>query len=429
MTSVVGILNMSGVALAADSAVTRKRDRSFGDEVRRITKVTKNGNKMIRLSDAVPVAVMITGNAEFLRAPWDVIARRYRQKRGGIPHATVEDVAEDFFRFVSDTPALWDDTAAIGFFRTAMQETYKSLTKWLFNTKRDGEGRLVRPDRFRDEFIQSVRIRMKKIGGREVCRQFSEYTLEDFRSSYSMHVSRFLRGDGIQEDVAEAIRPYFEELLHGILAHGTDSCPDGGSELIFSGYGADQKYPSLVPVTVFGGIERHVSCSVLREEVVCISEERPVAICPFAQKDVIRAVLRGLHKDWSEYVSPTMEAMIKTPATALFSPPAGETMPDGLGDELWTLETEDIEDRFYTESKQVLDGNQHKWETALKDYDLEEMASLADCLINLTGLQRMLTFSTEGVGGTVDLAVISRTDGFTWLRRKNWYHKDNGLGI
>ena len=57
------------------------------------------------------------------------------------------------------------------------------------------------------------------------------------------------------------------------------------------------------------------------------------------------------------------------------------------------------------------------------------MAALADSLIDLTGFQRILTFSQEGVGGTVDLAVISKADGFTWIRRKNWYHKDNGLSI
>ena len=55
MTSVVGILNKHGVAIAADSAVTRQR-RKDGS---RLQKFTKNGNKMVRLCEAVPVAVMI----------------------------------------------------------------------------------------------------------------------------------------------------------------------------------------------------------------------------------------------------------------------------------------------------------------------------------------------------------------------------------
>ena len=53
MTTVVGILNKKGVAIAADSAVTRT-------PVRGESKYTKNGNKMIRLCEAVPISVMLT---------------------------------------------------------------------------------------------------------------------------------------------------------------------------------------------------------------------------------------------------------------------------------------------------------------------------------------------------------------------------------
>ena len=73
MTAVVGLLNKRGVAIAADSAVTRSRGRKG-------TKCTKNGSKMLRLSNAVPVSVMLTGNGDYICNPWDVIVRRYRQQ-------------------------------------------------------------------------------------------------------------------------------------------------------------------------------------------------------------------------------------------------------------------------------------------------------------------------------------------------------------
>ena len=89
MTSVIGILNKKGIALAADSAVTRTRGYN--------NKVTKNGNKMIRLSDVLPICVMLTGNGDFMRTQWDILVRHYRQHRGRIMHATVEDCLHDFF--------------------------------------------------------------------------------------------------------------------------------------------------------------------------------------------------------------------------------------------------------------------------------------------------------------------------------------------
>ncbi|WP_170935006.1 hypothetical protein [Prevotella sp. P3-122] len=35
----------------------------------------------------------------------------------------------------------------------------------------------------------------------------------------------------------------------------------------------------------------------------------------------------------------------------------------------------------------------------------------------------------EGVGGPVDVAVITKNDGFTWLSRKSWYHHKDVNGM
>ena len=80
MTAVIGILNKRGVAIAADSAVTRTREDN--------RKYTKNGNKMLRISNCTPVSVMITGNADFLKIPWEVIVRRYREQRYRVSEAS-----------------------------------------------------------------------------------------------------------------------------------------------------------------------------------------------------------------------------------------------------------------------------------------------------------------------------------------------------
>ena len=106
MTTVVGILNKKGVAIAADSAVTRNRRE-------RDSKCTKNGNKMIRLCEAVPISVMLTGNNEFLGTPWEVIIRQYRTRRGKEKHPTVKAAAEDFMRFVADNGAFWTEAAHV----------------------------------------------------------------------------------------------------------------------------------------------------------------------------------------------------------------------------------------------------------------------------------------------------------------------------
>lgn len=94
---------------------------------------------------------------------------------------------------------------------------------------------------------------------------------------------------------------------------------------------------------------------------------------------------------------------------------------------LQDVRIDDLDKKFVNANVRYLDKKQRKWEKNLEDYDLLAMAALAQSLIDLTGFHRILTFSQEGVGGPVDLAVITKNEGFTWLSRKSWYHhKDIG---
>lgn len=56
---------------------------------------------------------------------------------------------------------------------------------------------------------------------------------------------------------------------------------------------------------------------------------------------------------------------------------------------------------------------------------LPEMAMLAENLVNITSLKR--TFAIDGnqqtVGGPTDVAVMSKGDGFVWIKRKLYFDR------
>ncbi len=52
---------------------------------------------------------------------------------------------------------------------------------------------------------------------------------------------------------------------------------------------------------------------------------------------------------------------------------------------------------------------------------LDELASMADSLVNLTSFKRRVTLVPETVGGPVDVAVISKGDGFIWIKRTRYF--------
>lgn len=51
----------------------------------------------------------------------------------------------------------------------------------------------------------------------------------------------------------------------------------------------------------------------------------------------------------------------------------------------------------------------------------EDLADMAESLVRMTYLKRRITSEEESVGGPVDVAVITKGDGFVWLKRKHYF--------
>jgi hypothetical protein len=56
--------------------------------------------------------------------------------------------------------------------------------------------------------------------------------------------------------------------------------------------------------------------------------------------------------------------------------------------------------------------------------DKPELAVLAENLVSLTALKQKISLDLETVGGPIDVAVISKHDGFIWIKRKHYFSPD-----
>jgi hypothetical protein len=66
MTAEIAIINRSGIALAADSAVTVGRER-----------VWKSANKLFSLGPHNSIGVMVYNSGDFIGFPWEIIINRH----------------------------------------------------------------------------------------------------------------------------------------------------------------------------------------------------------------------------------------------------------------------------------------------------------------------------------------------------------------
>lgn len=51
----------------------------------------------------------------------------------------------------------------------------------------------------------------------------------------------------------------------------------------------------------------------------------------------------------------------------------------------------------------------------------EDLADMAESLVRMTCIKRRITSTQETVGGPVDVAVITKGDGFIWMKRKHYF--------
>jgi len=51
----------------------------------------------------------------------------------------------------------------------------------------------------------------------------------------------------------------------------------------------------------------------------------------------------------------------------------------------------------------------------------DELAAMAEALVHLTAFKRKMNVGMETVGGPIDVAVISKGDGFVWVKRKHYF--------
>ena len=54
----------------------------------------------------------------------------------------------------------------------------------------------------------------------------------------------------------------------------------------------------------------------------------------------------------------------------------------------------------------------------------DELSNLAESLIKITSIKRKVQSDLETVGGPIDVAIITRGDGFIWTKRKHYFDSD-----
>jgi hypothetical protein len=183
--------------------------------------------------------------------------------------------------------------------------------------------------------------------------------------------------------------------------------PHEKSGVVIAGFGEDDAFPQLVQYEVASVVNERLRYAKVDE--CSITFDNDAEVVPVAQRQMIDLFYSGMfpsiHAGIVEIFGSTVRNLLK------------------LGnDEEGDKEINRLQQAF----KEQVDGHIRSEYTqplidAVAALPLYDLSSLAESLISLTAFRaRMSASEEETVGGHIDVAVLSKGDGFVWVRKKDF---------
>jgi hypothetical protein len=414
MTSEVAVLNRLAVALAADSAVT------VGSGQR--NKVYNSANKLFMLSRRHPVGVMVFNNGMLLGVPWETLIKVFRDQLGDTEYDRLEDYAEAFIQFVEGRTDLFTPELQERYFLEMVRSHYADLAKAIRRRIERAEAKEdehTDRDALRKEIVATeIRVIYDAWAALELSPDLPNGIGDQLRSSCSAEISSaIMKNFRTRSWVAEQEEVRLLTELAGLWVD-RDSAPEVTySGVVVAGFGRADFFPVLRSYgvgEVYGG-----KLKIDSVETVHITEEKPVHIGVFADSDMSNVFLQGISEDAETMIlERAYEAAEKLTVEAIAACPSAEARAalEGVLD----IKRDEIMQEF-VEDVQAFKRDRNEFESALTHIPKDELASVAASLVNLNSFKKRMSMSLETVGGPVDVAVISKGDGFIWIDRKHYF--------
>lgn len=421
MTAIVGILNKRGAVMAADSAVTVTN----GDR----TKIYNTATKIFRMSLENPVGVMMFSSAEFIGTPWDVIFKLYRDTRGKQSFNTLEEYAKNFVDFLSAENYFSSVQSQKDYFISELLKFYYKIRDEVldeFQSKMDGMAEDNAKEIDSEEMLHSMLGSKLKYASEfysenDISPEFEDYTIDNLRSYGNENFKELMElceEDHLPTDMLQQWEECFLAYIRSQLYYK-------GSGIVFVGYGSKDIYPSLLPIYISGAFDHRLRYHFDYDSAESVTTDDRAFICPFAQTDVMMTLMKGVAPDLFEVIDCQHKKSMQKVKDDIVEKLTESNVSQDVIDKIVESTLDKIQEEF---QENVLDHIQEEYIEGIIDavdsFSIDDMANMGESLISVTNLQRHISSSDESVGGPIDVAVITRSEGFIWIKHKQWFRQD-----
>lgn len=421
MTSEVAVLNRLAVALASDSAASV----NIGGRTK-----LYHADKLFMLSNCRPVGIMINNSSALLNIPWETLIKVFREELGFTSLDRLGDYSTRFVKFIEEAREFFPISLQQDIFIASLRNHFKvvneearhelheqfmrMLEKKGSRNKKHNEERPLTVVLNRElEYWEGLPIHPAMADGiagafvTELSAQIYSEINNIFQSQNS-HEQKLLTR--LSHLIVER-----EGVLHEMF-----------SNVVIAGFGDKDMFPVLEELEVAGMFSNRLKWK-RKDSSVQISGKQPAAIRAFAQSEVAETFLYGANPAYYAYLTGSFTEFLMKQVGGIIEefPNASKsrreqykaTVMAQLSDstsELLKIFNQHRVDKFYLPIEQ-----------SIAHLPKNELAQVASTLVNLNSFQKRVSMNEdETVGGPVDVAVITRGDGFVWVERKHYFKSE-----
>lgn len=401
MSAVVGILNTQAIAIAADSAVSING------------KIYNRALKIFTLSKHHPIGIMIYSSATFMQTPWETIIKMYRANLGDKSFDTLKDYSENFFEYLHIQNFFNDNQLQKDYL---LQSLIYPLYHNIYNTSKNN----VKDDIGILETLETEceRLFVSWNYDGNLCSEFATFEMQQFdeclKDVFESSIDDFFKERNI--DLKDETKLKIKTVILALIRNQEQFSYYTG--LVFAGFGDKQIFPSLLSINVHFAIQNRLK--YYETDNVSITHDMNSAIRPFAQTDAMNTILTGIAPNLDNIYTENVTQYIKKYNKKIIG--LTEVNAPEIAAAINEINEEEQIKEFIDKIREAKRTNYiNPLMDAVSSLSKEDLAEMAESLIYLTYLQKRITFTAEDVGGAVDVAVISKGDGFIWIKRKHYF--------
>lgn len=417
MTAEATVMNTQAVALAADSAVTITSERG--------TKVWESANKIFGLPGQHTVGVMMFGGADLLGMPWETIIKLYREQLRAKPFPTLSDYTRDLVRFLSDSRPLFPVEAQDEFFERQVHLCYDSI-------RQDIEGAIEQELASRGKPLstkeaelianEAIKAAQDWIAGRPLLDHVPKTYGRDVARHYRTVIGDIKRAVFQQLPLTSGSSRRLSSLAGELFAR--DVFSERATGIVVAGFGGEDLFPSLDAFRTDGVVLNRLNYQSEGSNV--ITRTNTAAVRAFAQGEMVFSFMEGVDQNYQTLIDESTGHIFKTyPQTVLDNI---QTLNDKTRNQVKRVfdRVGDAAHRDFLDRLENVRAAYYAYPIVqvVSVLPKDELASMAESLVNLTSFRRKVSMQTETVGGPIDVAVISKGDGFIWIQRKKYFDLD-----